>query len=187
MAILDTSTLEEMKKALGRLQKAHAWHKIGLALFNRDGSYAAKVYHDQLVPSDGALDFYFTWKALDEGDRRKASPELCAAVWHHLRAGREYSTTSREMAEYFLIDRRKIRAACAKLRDDGFLVGSHQGGYYKIIEPWEKEETIRHLMSREREIRKRRIALSKARLLDWRTRRVMMAEGIEQFQMEIFG
>lgn len=186
MAQISIQLLEDIKSDLRRLQKAgHGWHKIGLVLFNRDGSYAAKVLGDSIIPSQAALHFYEIWKAHDEGGRQEASPELRAAVWHYLRAGREYSTTSREMADYFLIDPRKIRRACADLRDRGFLVGSGQAGYYKIVQPYEKAETIAHLMSREREIRKRRIALSKMRLTDWRTNAVVVAEGVAQLQLGV--
>lgn len=186
MPQISIELLEDIQSDLRRLQKArHGWHKIGLVLFNRDGSYAAKVLSGDIIPSQRALHFYEIWRAHDEGKREHASPELQAAVWHYLRPGKEYATTSREIGDYFLIHPRKIRRACADLRDRGFLVGSCQQGYYKITEPHEKAETIAHLMSREREIRKRRIALSRARLVDWRTQAVIIAEGVAQLQLEV--
>lgn len=187
MPRISTQLLEQIQTDLRRLQKGrHTWHKIGLVLFNRDGSYAAKVLSGTIIPSEDALGFYLNWKPLTEGIREEASPELCAAVWHHLEPGKEFSQTSREIADYFLVDRRKIRKATEILIDEGFLVGSWTGGYYRIIEPHEKEETIRKLLAHERGIRKRRINLSRIRLVDWRTNAVMVAEGVAQFQLETF-
>jgi len=191
--------LDEIKTDLKRLKRAHTWPQIGLVLFNRDGSYAHKVLHGVFPPSKKALDFYLTWRALNQGGREEASPELCKAVWGYLPEGKEHSVTSRDMADYFLIDRRKIRKACADLIDHGWKitdsegnvvdeagprpVGSCQAGYYRIVKPSERAETERKLLSHERGIRTRRINLRKIHLVDPHTKGVMIAEGVAQLQL----
>lgn len=187
MVLVPSYTLKEISRDLRRLQKAgRTWEKIGLVLFNRDGSYAAKVLKGAIIPSDGALNFYRTWKAHDRGKREEASPELCEAVWDYLQhcgRGRKYARTSREMGDYFLVHPRKIRRAAAILRDEGFLVGSCGDGYYEIVEPGEKQETIRKLWAHEKGTRKARLNVARSPLVDWRTNAVMVAEGVSQFQL----
>lgn len=187
MALVASYTPKEISRDLRRLQKAgYGWHKIGLRLFNRDGSYAAHVLHDDWVPSKDALRFYKEWKALDQGKREEASPELCAAVWDYLQhccRGRKYAGTSRMIGDYFLVHPRKIRRAGAILREQGFLVGSCGDGYYEIVEPHEKQETIRKLWAHEKGIRKARLNVARTPLVDWRTNAVMVAEGVSQFQL----
>lgn len=164
---MSSKMLRGMQRDLKRLQEAgHGWHRIGLVLFNSHGSYAAKVLSGAIVPSKKAVAAYEIWRSHDNGNAQEASPELQEAVWHYLSPGKEFSSTSQEMGTYFLIQPRKIRTACANLRDRRYPVGSGPGGYYEITEAHEKDETIRHLLSREREIRKRRIALSRAPLKD---------------------
>lgn len=180
-----TEVLTEVKKDLKRLQKAgHAWHKIGLTLFNCDGSYAAHVYHDDWVPSKKAMGYYRTWKALDRGKHNEASPELCEAVWNYLSPDARFPNTSREMADYFLVPSRKIRKACSMLCLAGHFINSGQDGYNKDDTNFARRAiTLAHLISREREIRKRRIALSKIRLIDQRTNAMMIAEGVGQLEL----
>jgi len=180
VAILDTSSLEEMKKALGRLQKAHTWQRISLVLFNRSDSYAAKVYHGQFVPSGEALDFYLRWKSLNEGTREQASGKLCAAVWDYIE---KHPASSKYMADYFLIDRRKIRKAVAVLVLDGFPIASGPQGYEEIASPETKRAALDYLWAKEKAIRKRRIALSRLRLVDQRSKAVVVANGVSQFQL----
>lgn len=191
--------LNELKNDLERLKRAYKWPEIGLVLFNHDGSYAHKVLHGVFPPSVKALRRYLVWRALNRGGRTVASPELCQAVWDYLPEGKEYCVTSLDMAKYFLIDRRKIRKACAKLIERGYKitdpegnvideagprpVGSCTAGYYRIVKPSEKAETERQLQSREREIRKRRINLRKIHLPDPHVRGVMVAKGVAQLQL----
>ena len=199
MPQISPEILDELKNDLRRLRRAYKWAEIGLVLFNRDGSYAHKILNGLFPPSEKALKFYLVWRALNRGRREEASPELCEAVWSHLREGKEYSTTSREMAEYFLIDRRKIRKACADLIEHGYKitdsegnvvdeagprpVGSCQAGYHRIVKPSERAETERQLQSREREIRRRRINLRKIRLVDEHTKGIMIEDDLVQLQL----
>lgn len=181
MAKITTQLLQEIKSDLGRLQRAgNTWSNISLGLFNRSDSYAAKVYAGHIIPSHDALHFYLIWRAHNRGGREEASPELCEAVWDYIKM---HPATSKDMADYFLIDRRKIRKAVAALVLGGFPIASGPKGYEEIASLEMKRGAIDYLWAKEKAIRKRRIALSKLRLVHPHGKAVMIAEGVAQFQL----